>query len=74
MVSVAAVEGNTRYLCVTTSKEIPPSTGFAVATMAPVPAYTYPLSDLPFSDIVAYCVDDACYLVARNPWVLDTRE
>src|ERR1700693_4711490 len=45
-----------------------------MATLACGPTYTYPLSHLPFSDIIAYCVDDSCDLVARNPWVLNTRE
>jgi hypothetical protein len=42
-----------------------------VTTVATVEAYTYPLSCLPFNDVLANGIDDACDFVTRNYRVLN---
>jgi hypothetical protein len=45
-----------------------------MTTMTSIPAYTYSLSSLPFNYIVAYLIDNTCYLMTRNSRICDTGE
>ena len=71
IVSISAIVGNTRYLCIGTSNKVSPSTRFAATTMATMPANTYPLSSLPSNDILSHSVYKACDFVSGDPWIFD---
>jgi hypothetical protein len=74
IVCITPIIGKASDLCIAACKEVSTSTGFTVATLATMPAYTYSLSSLLFNYIFTYLIDNTCYLMTRNPWICDARE
>src|SRR5262249_23700693 len=66
VLSVAAVEGDTRHLAVLAVDEVSPPARPALETMTAVPTHPHAIADLPGADVGADRVDAASDLVARH--------